>query len=164
MVHYYPTCLIRAQRWNVTSLNELWIILTDRWYSKHWYLHENATLRFCHLCFCHFPMWCPEFCVVLDCIGFWSLPSFLLWHDLSRDMRFPKMWYVRPAKAQTSLRIRPVWSEPLQVGWIINECSATGWTAFGVSKLKRRLHILVWVYTCQNVTLLEIACHSSFLF
>ena len=25
--------------------------------------------------------------------------------DLSRDMRFTTMWYVRPAKAQTSLRI-----------------------------------------------------------
>ena len=24
---------------------------------------------------------------------------------LSRDMRFPTMWYVRPAKAKTSLRI-----------------------------------------------------------
>ena len=24
---------------------------------------------------------------------------------LSRDMRFPTMWYMRPAKAQTSLRI-----------------------------------------------------------
>ena len=28
-------------------------------------------------------------------------------------MRFPTMWYVRPAKAQTSLRIRAVGSEPL---------------------------------------------------
>ena len=27
---------------------------------------------------------------------------------LSRDMGFPSMWYVRPAKAQTSLRIRAV--------------------------------------------------------
>ena len=27
---------------------------------------------------------------------------------MSRDMRFPIMWYVRPAKAQTSLRIRAV--------------------------------------------------------
>ena len=26
---------------------------------------------------------------------------------LSRDMRFPTMWYVQPAKAQTSLLIRP---------------------------------------------------------
>ena len=25
---------------------------------------------------------------------------------MSRDMRFPTMWYVRPAEAQTSLRIR----------------------------------------------------------
>ena len=29
--------------------------------------------------------------------------------------------------------------------------------SFGVSKLKRRL---VWVYTCQNATLLEITCHG----
>ena len=34
---------------------------------------------------------------------------------------------------------------------------------FGGSKLKRRLHRLVWVYTCQNTTLLEITCHSSFV-
>ena len=27
---------------------------------------------------------------------------------MSRDMRFPTMWNVRPAKAQTSLRIRAV--------------------------------------------------------
>ena len=40
----------------------------------------------------------------------------LEYHDnMSRDMRFPTMWYVRPAKAQTSLRIRAVWSEPLLV-------------------------------------------------
>ena len=34
---------------------------------------------------------------------------------LSRDTRFPKMWYVRPAKPQISLRISAVWSEPLLV-------------------------------------------------
>ena len=33
-------------------------------------------------------------------------------------MRFPTMWYVRPAKAQTSLRTRAVWSEPLLVAWL----------------------------------------------
>ena len=27
-------------------------------------------------------------------------------HNMSCDMNFPTMWYVRPAKAQTSLRIR----------------------------------------------------------
>ena len=38
---------------------------------------------------------------------------------MSRDMRFPKMLYVRPAKAQTSLHIRAVWSEPFLGTWII---------------------------------------------
>ena len=33
--------------------------------------------------------------------------------EISRDMIFPAMWVVRPAKAQTSLRIRAVWSESL---------------------------------------------------
>ena len=32
---------------------------------------------------------------------------------MSRNMRFPTMWYMRPAKTQISLRIRTVWSEPL---------------------------------------------------
>ena len=82
---------------------------------------------------------------------------------ISRGMRFPTMWYVRPAKAQTSLRIRAVWSESLLhvVAWLFYDCYATDWTYFGVSKLKRRLHRLVWVYTCQNTTLLELICRSS---
>ena len=41
--------------------------------------------------------------------------------DMSCDMRFPTMWYVRPAKAQTSLCICAVWSEPLLVAWIFYE-------------------------------------------
>ena len=32
---------------------------------------------------------------------------------------------------------------------------------FGVSKLRRRLHRLVWIYTCQDTTLLEITCRGS---
>ena len=36
-------------------------------------------------------------------------------------MRFPTMWYVRPAKPQTSLRIRTVLSEPLLVARIFYE-------------------------------------------
>ena len=80
---------------------------------------------------------------------------------MSRDIRFPTMWYMRPAKTQISLRIHSVWSEPLLVAWIFYACYATDWTSFGVSKLKRRLHRLVWVYTCQNDTLLEITCRCS---
>ena len=56
-------------------------------------------------------------------------------------MRFPAMWYVRPTKAQTSQRIRAVWSEPLLVALIFYDCQATAKkTSFGVSKLKRNLH------------------------
>ena len=75
-------------------------------------------------------------------------------------MRFQKIWYVLPAKPQISLRIRAVWSEPLLVACIYYECWANDWTSFGVSKLERRLHRLVWVYTCQNTTLLEVTCHD----
>ena len=35
--------------------------------------------------------------------------------NMSCNMRFPTMWYVRPAMAQTSLRICAVWSESLLV-------------------------------------------------
>ena len=47
-----------------------------------------------------------------------SWPSTKIAQYMSRDMIFPTMWCVRPAKAQTSLRIRAVWSEPLLVAWI----------------------------------------------
>ena len=72
--------------------------------------------------------------------------AILFSHHMSRDMRF---WYVRQAKPQISLRIRAVLSEPLLVAWVFYDCYATDWTSFGVSKLKRRLHRLVSVYTCQ---------------
>ena len=55
---------------------------------------------------------------------------------LSRDMRFPTMWYVQQAKPQISLRIGAVWSEPLLVTWIFYDCSATDWISFGVPKLE----------------------------
>ena len=53
------------------------------------------------------------------------------------------------------------WSEPLLVAWIFYECQVIDRTSFGVFKLKRRLHRLVWVYTRQNATLLEMACRGS---
>ena len=36
-------------------------------------------------------------------------------YPLSQDVRFPKMWYVRPAKPQISQRIHAVLSEPLSL-------------------------------------------------
>ena len=56
------------------------------------------------------------------------------------------MWYVQPAKVQTSLCIR-----------LSLEDSKTG----GTSRLKRRLHRLLSVYTCQNATLLEIFWNNN---
>ena len=82
--------------------------------------------------------------------------------NMSCGMRFLKMWYMRPARLQVSLHIRAVWPEPLLVTWIFYDCQATDRTSFEVSKLNRRLHRLVWVYTCQNATLLEITCHGSY--
>ena len=50
------------------------------------------------------------FCILS---GFGHLDAHIM---LTRDMTLPAMWYVRPAKAQTSLRKRATWSEPLLVG------------------------------------------------
>ena len=83
--------------------------------------------------------------------------AYELYLQMSRYMRFLTMWYVQ----RVSLRIRAVWSEPLLVVWIYYEYLATAQTAFWLSKLKRRLHRLVWIYTCQNATLLEITSHGS---
>ena len=81
---------------------------------------------------------------------------------LSHIMRFPTMWYMRQANAQTSLRIRADWSEPLLVAWIFYDSLAADRTSYyGVSKLNKGLHRLVWVYTCQNTTLLENTCRGS---
>ena len=41
--------------------------------------------------------------------------SHIFINQVSSDTRFPTMWYERPAKAQTSLRIRADCSEPLLV-------------------------------------------------
>ena len=90
--------------------------------------------------------------------------SFIFKHALlqmSHGMRFPTMWYVRQAKPQISLRIRAVWSEPLLVACIFYECWATDWTKCEDSKLISRLYRLLWVYTCQSTTLLEITCYGS---
>ena len=47
---------------------------------------------------------------------------YFTYNYLSRDMRFPTMWYVQPATAQTSLRKRKDCSEPLLVALIFYDC------------------------------------------
>ena len=51
-----------------------------------------------------------------------SVNVLMLWYHLSQCMKFQTMWYVQPAKAQTSLRIRAVWAEPLLVARVFYEC------------------------------------------
>ena len=54
------------------------------------------------------------------CVLFVTVSSILCY--MSRNMRFPTMWYVGPAKPQTSLHISAVWSESLLGASIIYEC------------------------------------------
>ena len=110
---------------------------------------------------------CPKFLIAGSFLFFNHIHLLIeallrqLFYKLSHDMRFPTMWYVWPAKPQTSLRIHAVWSEALLVAWIFCDCQATDRTSFWCSMFKRRLHRLVWDYTCQNTTLLEITCPGS---
>ena len=60
----------------------------------------------------------------------------------------------QPAHTRRLIR---AFASRLTILWVL----ATDRRSFGVSKLKRRPHRLVWVYTCQNATLLEITCHGS---
>ena len=46
----------------------------------------------------------------------------------------------------------------LSILWVLSYWLNIVWSF----KLTRRLHRVVWVYTCQNATLLEITCHGSF--
>ena len=55
---------------------------------------------------------------VLAAVSTWSCSGLYLYNAysyVSHNMRFPTILYVRPAKAQISLRIRAVLSEPLLV-------------------------------------------------
>ena len=113
---------------------------------------KSATVKIC----CDFLSCCNVSSVSLSIIV--PIPASLSLNDLCQCMRFPTMWYVRPAKPQISLRICTVWSEPLLVAWVFYYCEATDWTPFGIFKHKRRLQRLIWVCTCQNATLLEVSC------
>ena len=65
------------------------------------------------------------------------------------------MWFVRPARPAFAQSDRSLcWS--LEYFMCI-KCQYTYWTSFWVSKLTRRQHRLVWVYTCQNATVLDMS-------
>ena len=71
------------------------------------YIVDHGKIMELFLNFCGNP-------VINKDIALLNRPEIRSWYIkyLSRNMRFPTMWYVPPAKAQPSLRIRAVWSEP----------------------------------------------------
>ena len=73
------------------------------------------------------------------------------------------MWHVRLAKAHISLCIHAVWSEPYLFAWTFYRSSATHRLRTWVAKLKERLHKLIWVYTVQHGTLLEISGDDNYI-
>ena len=62
----------------------------------------------------------------------------------------------QPAHRRSLIR---AFASRLNILWVF--LKATDRTSFGVTKLKSRLQRLVWVYTCQNATLLKFTCHGS---
>ena len=86
--------------------------------------------------FCHRPVQYFRTFTIIAVLLLVSLKLNLSGYNLSQCMRFPTMWYVRPAKPQISLRIRAVWSEPLLVAWVFFDCWATDWTHLEFLSLK----------------------------
>ena len=99
-------------------------------------------------------------------------------------MRFPTMWYVRPAKTQTSLHKRAVWSEPLLVAWVLSnwpnrisrleslslhlsKCYFSGHVAahllISISGLRREISRLCWMWTSKTQIRLRIRTVRSAL-
>ena len=83
-------------------------------------------------------------------------------YHMGRDMRFPTMWYVRPAKAQTGMRMRTVWDQ--------SHCKSLEYSLTVNLLTKFHLELLsLTTMGCtgssestlvKNVTLLEITCHG----
>ena len=60
----------------------------------------------------------------------------------------------QPAHSRSLIR---AFASRLNILWLLSYWPNMIWS----SKPKRRLHRLVWVFTCQNATLLETTCHGS---
>ena len=75
------------------------------------------------------------------------------WHEISNNVVCATSKASdQPAHTRSLIR---AFASRLSILWVLSL------TWFGVSKLKMRLHRLVWVYNCQNATLLEITCRGS---
>ena len=67
--------------------------------------HKKCNLQFNLIESNLIPFQCIKYQGVVEIVAYKSADSAGK-YKMSRDMRFPTMWYARPAKAQISLRIR----------------------------------------------------------
>ena len=83
-------------------------------------------------------------------------------HHLSHLMTKPTKWHVRPAKAQISLGICPVWSESsLCTQWVAKDPSFLHVDSED-SDQTRWMTRLIWVFAGRTVILLVLSWVSSF--
>ena len=79
-----------------------------------------------------------------------SLKTYEPWHEISNNVVCgTSKTSDQPAHTRSLIR---AFGSRLNIIWLLSYCH---WTSCGVSKLKMRMHRLVWVYNCQNATLLE---------
>ena len=76
---------------------------------------------------------------------------------LSRLMTKPTKWHVRPAKTQSSLDIRPVWSESSLSVWRKLGSLATYWAHNEDSDQTGRKPRLIWVFAGRTVIVLGLS-------
>ena len=90
------------------------------------------------------------------------LPKDLFRTYLSRSTTKPTKWFMRPAKTQISLGIRPVWSEhSLCALWIAKNQILLHADSEDSDKTGL-LPILIWVVAGAYVILLVLSCFGSF--
>ena len=85
-------------------------------------------------------------------------------HYVSRDMTKPTKWHIPPAKTQSSLGIRPVWSESSLSAWRKLGSLATHWAHSEDSDQTGRMPRLIWVVPGRTVTSLVLSCRGSWVF
>ena len=87
--------------------------------------------------------------------------SSLLKEQMSHDMTKPTMW-LRPAKTQISLGIRPVWSESSLSAWRNVGSLATHWVHSEDSDQTGQMPRLIWVFAGRTLILLVLSwCGSN---
>ena len=99
----------------------------------------------------------------------WSFPIIHLQNSMLEQIwdhnmtKWAVTWDFQQCGMCDQQRLRPActYAQSDQSLCLMLEYKATDRMAFGVSKHKRRLHRLIWVYTFQNATLLEITCCGS---